>query len=71
VSRWLRAGAGLLGVLTGMGTAAETGAKHPDRLWIFLPAGLLASFAQAVGAVGAYLTRPTATALYIECDERA
>ena len=68
VFRGLRAvGAGasvVAGVLTGIGAAAEVGARHPDRLWILLPAGFLAvSVVCAVaGAVGAYLTRPVTDA---------
>jgi hypothetical protein len=52
------------GVLTGIGTAAEVGATHPNRLWIFLPAAVLAvSVACAViGAIGTYVTRPVSDA---------
>ena len=58
--RVVGAGAAVVaGVLTGIGAAAEVGATHPDKLWIFLPgAFLVMSVACAVvGTIGTYLTR--------------
>lgn len=68
VFRGLRgAGAGasvVAGVLTGIGAAAEVGAKHPDALWIALPAASLAVsiVCAVVGAIGTHLTRPVTEA---------
>jgi hypothetical protein len=63
--RAIGAGASIVaGVLTGIGALAEVGAKHPDLLWIFLPAGFLVAsvlFA-VVGTIGAHLTRPVTEA---------
>lgn len=51
-------------MLTGIGAAAEVGAKHPDELWIFLPVAFLAVsiVCVVIGAVGVHLTRPVTEA---------
>jgi hypothetical protein len=52
------------GVLTGIGAAAEVGARHPDDLWIFLPAAflVLSIVCAVVGAIGSHLSRPVTKA---------